>query len=142
MRRCYKNASDDSHNTCVMKFLVHVWLAALGSSGALTQLIPLRVSLPPGQTSARLTNPKFQCLDKQRSWFHPDSCHCRRMGKLQLQSAARPKTERYWLPPARESVIRRSTPRNTNTPRSSQAGFPIAHFGLRERWLPTNSARQ
>ncbi len=21
MRRCYKNASDDSHNTCVMKFL-------------------------------------------------------------------------------------------------------------------------
>jgi hypothetical protein len=22
MRRCYKNASDDSHNTCVMKFLV------------------------------------------------------------------------------------------------------------------------
>jgi hypothetical protein len=22
MRRCYENASDDSHNTCVMKFLV------------------------------------------------------------------------------------------------------------------------
>jgi hypothetical protein len=35
MRRCYENASDDSHNTCVMKFLVllHGIPLPLGSIG-------------------------------------------------------------------------------------------------------------
>jgi hypothetical protein len=75
MRRCYENASDDSHNTCVMKFLVcsmgfrFRWEASAPCLDALNNERPLSSSATaPRTVNIRPTlgrPPPFGCLTQK-----------------------------------------------------------------------------